>query len=437
MSAPIEKQLLEQRQYVADGKVPGFAQILFRQGRVVHKACHGYADRENSIPFTENTMVRLFSMTKPITTVALLILIEQGKIGWDDSVTRYLPAFRQMAIVPHANRIDAPPGAEKVRVGPTIRQLVMHTSGLSYGGYFGSTDKYACEKAYSGITKRVDTGDVATLAQFCDELAALPLRFRPATQWEYSHGIDVIGRVIEVVSGKSLDQFLKQNLFEPLGMQDTMFSVPPSKTKRLSALYEQSDSGLRRLDGGKSSAWAHGSHCKVLAGGGFMGSTFKTSDATSSVGGLVSTLKDYSRFLRMITCNGLDVVAGKRILKESTVKSILTNWLPMKSVAGGQSRIRGWHTAGRGWMGWCPLGQVSKDTSKVPDLWMGGIAGTFWAIDGERDLLVLHVTQVAEAYDFYGEELWKAGKETFQAVKRSAEPAQEPAAKKRRQSKTV
>lgn len=160
-----------------------------------------------------------------------------------------------------------------------------------------------------------------------------------------------------------------------------------------------------------------------------MGSRYPTSNSTSSVGGLVSTLQDYLRFVRMLEGRGKCPTTGVRVLQEETVRGMMTNWLAMKNVAGGQKKIKGWHDAGRGSMGWCPLGQVSPDKDP-PDVWMGGIAGTFWAIDGSRELVVLHVTQVAGAYDHYGEELWRAGKAACEHL--MTEQGEEPSPKRSR-----
>lgn len=357
-----------------------------------------------------------------------MALVEQGKVKLDEPVSTYLPCFRNMRYVHSANQVLATKDDGRIRLGPTVRQLLMHTSGITYGTYFGSTARYACEKEYMDLVRRVDSGEVSTLEAFVDELSKLPLRFKPASRWEYSHGVDVLGRVIEVVSGMSLADFLKAKVFDPLGMKDTSFSVPSADVGRLAALYkpEESDTSkgggdgqesvppLRRLDGGASSAWVSGKNCGILAGGGFMGSCYRTSNATSSVGGLVSTVADYTRFVQMLSGQGRCPASAKRVLKEETVRSMCSNWLSMRSVAGGQKRIKGWHDCGRKAMGWCPLGQVSLNQGS-PDMWMGGIAGTFWAIDGQNDLIVVHATQVAEAYDFYGEELWKAAKAACEA----------------------
>jgi len=294
----------------------------------------------------------------------------------------------------------------------------MHTSGLSYGAFFGCKARYACEKEYADLVRRVDRGEIATLEAFVSALSELPLRFRPGDRWEYSHGLDVVGRVIEVASGKDLARFLHEKIFRPLAMRDTSFTVPQNKASRLAALYkpvEGNDRELRRLDGGASSAWVQDRTCSILSGGGFMGSEFPASDGGCSVGGLVSTLRDYTRFVRMLQCRGRCPTTGARLLKEETVDSMFKNWLVLRSVSTGRGRLKGWDDAGRGWMGWCPLGQVSK-TKTPPDVWMGGIAGTFWAIDGTHDLVVVHVSQVAESYDFYGEELWRAARAGCEAT---------------------
>lgn len=434
----LEKQTAEQRKFVDDGYVHGFAQVLFWRGSVAHRAQYGVADPAMGAPFTEDTLVRIFSMTKPLTAVGVMILVEKGKLHLDRPVSEYLPCFRDIPYVHSANQIWAMAQDARSRRGPTVRQLLMHTSGLSYGASFGDRPRYACEKEYAEVVRRVDEGEIVSLATFVEALAALPLRFRPGSRWEYSHGFDVLGCVIEVISGQSLDRFLHERIFAPLRMRDTSFSVPRSKVGRFAALFRQGPTGreadVQRLDGGVRSAWVRGRQCGVLSGGGFMGSSSPASEgAVSSVGGVVSTLRDYARFVRMLSGFGKCPTTGARILKEETVRHMSTNWLIMRNVveAGQGGRVRGWHDAGRGTIGWCPLGQVSKGEGP-PKLWMGGLAGTFWAIDRERDLVVLHVTQVAGSYDFYGTELWEAGKAACAAAARAEAGEASRAPQKRR-----
>lgn len=427
------RQLREQRKNVEEERSAGFAQVLMRRGRVLHRACYGFADREAGTPFTDETLVRLFSMTKPVTVVGLMVLVEQKKIDLDAPVGKYLQCFRNVVVLHHANQVKSKEGDKTLAMGPSIRQLLIHTGGLSYGAGFGNEPRWACEKAYAELIHRVDSGELSSLAAFVEALAALPLRFEPKSRWEYSHGLDVIGRVIEVVSGRSLDSFLTEKVLGPLGMKDTSFSVSPAKAKRLATLYKPEQGGksslLRRLDGGIQSAWVRGRECRVIAGGGFMGSRFPTSDATSSVGGLVSTLRDYTRFVQMLELGGRCPGSDVRLLKESTVAAFFENWLTMDSVAAGGRRLKGWHDCGRGSMGWGPLGQVSLGESSR-DIWMGGIAGTFWAIDRARELIIVHVAQVTETYDSFGEQLWDAAR---LAVAPPAKPAP-PASSRRRKA---
>ncbi|CAK0892277.1 unnamed protein product, partial [Prorocentrum cordatum] len=397
LARELGQQVTEQRKFVENGFVPGFAQALIWRGSVVHTSCYGLADPEAGTPFTEDTVVRLYSMTKPLTAVGLMILVEQGRVGLDKPVSAYLPCFRRVRSVRHANQIQAAEGAP-AHAGPTVRQLLMHTSGLSYGAFFGTAARYACEKEYAELVRGVDEGSVCSLESFVEELAKLPLRFRPGERWEYSHGPDVIGRVIEVVSGLPLSEFLERRLFRPLRMMDTAFEVRPRSVGRLAALYRQGPDGreqdLQRLDGGQRSAWTGERRCPIDSGGGFMGCSFPASDAATSVGGAVSTLRDYARFVGALENLGRCPETGVRILRAESVQSMLSNWLELKSVAGGRRRIPGWHDAGRGSIGWCPLGQVSRGES-LPKVWMGGIAGTFWAIDRELGVSLVHVQQAA------------------------------------------
>lgn len=413
-ASELEAHRRAQRAWVASGTLPGYAEVLLHRGKVVYFDAHGSADLEAKTPFTDTTLVRLFSMTKPLTVVALMRLVERGRLNLDHSVSKYLPYFRNMAYVHTANQVHVTKKDKRVRNGPTLRQLMVHTSGLSYGSFFGQPPKYACERSYAALVAAVDSGEVQSLDTFCQRLAKLPLRFKPGERWEYSHGVDVLGRVIEVVSGRSLCDFVSAEILGPLGMEDTSFAVPKAFTERLAALYTQPKEGepgstLGRLDGGAASAWSEGSECRVRAGGGFMGSTYRTSDGSSSVGGVVSTLQDYSRFVRMVASGGLCPASGKRILRKATVDTFFENWLAMKSVSGGQKRLKGWHDTGRGKMGWGPLGQVRLGDPHAGAIWMGGIAGTFFAIDRKSGVVSLTLTQATEAYDFYGEALWEAG----------------------------
>lgn len=415
------KHRKEMADIVARKEVPGFAQLLMHRGRICYFDQGGCADTIQNTPFAPDTFVRLFSMTKPLTVVALLALADEGKLSLDDSVCKYIPDFRNLKIVSHGNQSVAPSGCARAK-SVTLRQLLMHTSGLSYGPFNGYEPKYACERSYSNLVSRIDDGAVSDLATFVAELAALPLRFAPGERWEYSHGMDVIGRVLEVVENTSLDKVLHRHIFEPLKMQDTRFYVPKEACSRLSALYKKDEQeyGTIRIDGGLKSAWVDGQQCAVLAGGGFMGSNSKTSEGSASIGGAISTLQDYLRFVMTLANAGVCPRTGYRLLREETNANMMKDWLRLPSVCG-KSKIKGWDDAGRGHCGWCPLGQAGLGQD-APEIWMGGVAGTFFAIDSARDLVCVHTCQVAEAYDYYGEKLWEAAKEAMSKGPKVAPP---------------
>lgn len=418
-STTMDKHRKEMVSIVKRKEVRGFCQVVLNKGRICHFDQGGNVD--GTTPFGPDTLVRLYSMTKPLTVVTLLSLADEGKLCLDDSVSKYIPEFSNLKIVSHGNQSEAPPDCAHAK-SVTLRQLLMHTSGLSYGPFNGYNPQYACERSYSKLVKRIDEGAVSDLATFVAELANLPLRFAPGERWEYSHGMDVIGRVLELVEGQPLDSILHRRIFEPLGMRDTRFSVPKEACSKLSALYlkDSDEMATRRIDGGLDSAWMEGRQCPILAGGGFMGSSSKTSDGSASVGGAVSTLQDYTRFVLTLANGGVCPRTGHRLLLEETTAAMMKDWLRLPSVCG-KSKIKGWDDAGRGHCGWCPLGQVGLNGDR-PEVWMGGVAGTFFAIDPQRDLVVVHTCQVMEAYDYYGEKLWEACKDAMAKGPKLAAP---------------
>ena len=285
--------------YVDNGKVPGLMTLVYRRGEVVHFKAHGDRDLQTDAPMTEETLFRIYSMTKPITTVAALMLYEEGHFLLDDPVAEYLPAFEDVQVY------DTTATGRPTRVEPrrpmTIRDLMTHTSGLTYG-IFSDTPVDSMYRE-AGLL-----GDDRTLAAMVDTLAALPLLHHPGEKWHYSLSTDVLGRLVEVVSGKELDTFFRTRIFDPLGMDDTMFEVPPSEMDRFATNYTVgSDGSLSVRDRKLSSAFA--APVTRLSGG----------------GGLVSTMDDYLRFARMLLNGG--VLDGKRLLSPKTVEFMTRNHL--------------------------------------------------------------------------------------------------------------
>lgn len=285
------------KRYVDDGKIPGFQALISRKGQVAYLDRYGLRDVEAGLPVEEDTIFRIYSMTKPITTVALLILYEQGLFQLDDPVSAFIPAFKDLEVFASGDAeryyTTAPDRAM------TIRDLLMHTAGLSYGTRSNHPVDllYQREKEFNG-----------TLADLVNKLGNLPLMFSPGTGWNYSYATDVVGYLIEVISGRPLDRFFAEHILEPLGMVDTGFMVPQAKVPRFAANYQFADPGFQLIESPGESKYLQ--LPKMISGG----------------GGLVSTAHDYLRFCHMLLHKGeLD---GERIIGRKTVELMTSNHLP-------------------------------------------------------------------------------------------------------------
>jgi CubicO group peptidase (beta-lactamase class C family) len=280
---------------VADKKIAGGIVIVARDGKIGLFHAYGKMDLETNQPTRPDTIFRIYSMTKAITTAAALNLVDAGKIGVDDPVSKYIPSFADL-------KVATPSGLRAPKRPVTVRDLMLHTAGLTYGA-----GPDALKEAYDRL-KPLQSKDLKEMA---DKLAQIPLAFDPGTDWTYSAAIDVLGRVIEVASGETLDVYLKKTIFEPLDMPDTAFNVPPEKLPRFAANYTRSTGGLKVTDVPAKSAYAK--EVTFFSGG----------------GGLVSTAMDYLRFLTMIQNGG--ELGGHRILRPETVALMTTNQLPKEA----------------------------------------------------------------------------------------------------------
>lgn len=290
---------------VEAGDISGAVTMVARRGRLVHFEAHGLMDIEAKKPMTKDALFRLASSTKPITATAILILMEEGKLKLTDPVSKYIPEFKNSKVAVEAVRTPAPmsdqgPGTgERYYTVPAshdiaIIDLLTHTSGLGSGGITGP-DLQKLQQA------RTPT---ETLADFIPRLGALALDFQPGTQWRYSGlaGFDTLGRIVEIVSGSTYDQFLRKRLFEPLGMDNTWFNVPEKEQPRIATIYNRTPSGLQK----PSAPLRIGSPVYF-----------------SGAGGLTSSAPDYLQFAQML-CNG-GQLNGKRILSPWTVDLMLSN----------------------------------------------------------------------------------------------------------------
>lgn len=291
------------RRYVDDGLLPGWQVVVARRGHVVHHSVHGHRDTEQALPVQTDTIWRIYSMTKPITAVLALQLWEEGAFELNDPVAKYIPSFGHTKVW-RAGSVTSPvldPMTEPMR----LWHLFAHTSGLTYGFmYHHPVDELYRRAGFEwGMPKDCD------LAGVCDVLAGLPLLFQPGREWNYSMGLDVLGRVLEVVSGRPLDELLHERLLAPLGMHDTTWQVPEAQQHRLARLYG-----------------AHPTTRQAVPLDAMGNAALQPPQAFLGGGGLQSTAHDYQRFVQMLANEGeLD---GVRILSPRTVRYMASNHLP-------------------------------------------------------------------------------------------------------------
>ena len=274
------------------GRIPGAVLLIARNGHVVYDEAVGFRDREAHKPMVKDAIFRIASMTKPFTTVAVMMLVEEGKIDLWDPVSKYLPAFDEQVV-----GMERKPAQRQMMV----LDLLRHTSGLTYGANPTVARSDPVQQAYSEA--KVGARD-QTIEEFIDKLAKLPLMYQPGTHWEYSHSVDVLGRIVEVVSGQDLNSFVVERIAKPLGLSDTAFWAPASAAGR--AAFPQVDPVTKR----KQDVPAPTERPKWFSGG----------------GGMVSTAADYARFSQMLLNGG--ALDGVRILSRKSIEQMTSNNLP-------------------------------------------------------------------------------------------------------------
>jgi CubicO group peptidase (beta-lactamase class C family) len=294
--------------YVDDGLLNGWLLAISRHGKIVHVSHYGHRDKEAGLEVTPDTLWRIYSMTKPVTSVAAMMLYEEGRFELTDPVSKFIPAFKDMRVFAGGSdqRPVTVPATEPVR----IHHLLTHTSGLTYGFH----RVHPADAMYRAAGFEFGDPPNVTLAEACDIWASMPLLFQPGAEWNYSVATDVLGRVVEVASGQSLDEFFAQRILGPLGMTDTSFGAKPDDLSRLAALY-----GRGALDG------------KAARMDGLGAAARKKPVMLSGGGGLVSTAGDYHRFMQMLLPRE-DSPAGEldgvRLLSPRTVAYMARNHLP-------------------------------------------------------------------------------------------------------------
>ena len=356
--------------YIAPGKLPCAQVVVARQGQVVHQSVLGHASLEDGTPMREDTMVRIYSMTKPITSVAFMMLVEEGLVALDDPVHRFIPAWKDLGVY-----VAGQPGAYQTR--PTespmrMIDLLRHTAGLTYGFQLRTTVDAAYRKAR--LEPFEQTGG---LQGFVDALAQVPLEFSPGTAWNYSVATDVLGYLVGKISGVPFDQFLQQRILGPLGMVDTAFHVADDKAARFAQCYLQG---------------AEGKLTPLTTGRNFRQPT----TCASGGGGLVSTAADYLRFCEAMRNGG--ALGDVRLLGPKTVALMRANHLPdgrdlaeLSVSLFSEATYRG---VGFG-LGFAMTTDVARTgiAGSLGEYWWGGAASTAFWIDPVEDLSVVFLTQ--------------------------------------------
>jgi len=362
-----------QEKYLDTGKLPCALTLVERNGHVAHSSALGHMDLERKRPLQEDTIFRIYSMTKPLTSLALMMLVEEGRISLDDPVHRYIPQWRELGVY-EGGFIG---GFRTKRTSAPMRvvDLMRHTSGLTYGFQQRTNVDAAYRKLHLG-----EIPTAVSLEQMIDELAKVPLEFSPGSAWNYGISTDVVGYLVGKVSGQPFEQFLRSRILDPLGMTDTDFMVPAAKASRFAACYAATPKGGMVLQDDPQTSFF-----------------LKPPTFVSGGGGLVSTAADYLRFCRMLLNGGeLD---GVRLVSPKTLELMSHNHLP-----GGKdlpdlavSLFSEVTYAGVGFdLGFAV--SVSPARGLLPgspgDISWGGLASTYFWVDPREQLIVIFMTQL-------------------------------------------
>jgi CubicO group peptidase (beta-lactamase class C family) len=361
--------------YIETGRYPGTQLVICRRGKVVHHSLLGYSDLERKVPVKDDTIFCIYSMTKPITSVAFMMLVEEGRVALDEPVHKYIPEWRDLGVFVGGT-------APAFRTRPPSRpmlivDLLRHTSGLTYGFQQRSNVDAAYREAKIGAVE-----NVGTLTSMIEALAKIPLEFSPGEAWNYSVSTDVIGYLIGKISGKPFEQFLKERIFDPLGMSDTDFHVPAGKTHRFAACYADDPQGgatLTLYDDPETSSFLAPPEFK------------------SGGGGLCATATDYLAFCRALIDGGK--AGGVRLLGPKTLKLMMSNHLPggadLPQVSRAPVNEATYYGIGFG------LGfSVTIDPARTliagsaGECAWGGAATTLFWIDPAEELIAVFMTQV-------------------------------------------
>jgi CubicO group peptidase (beta-lactamase class C family) len=364
--------------YIAPGRLPGTLTLVARRGDVVHLGVRGMADIERGVPLAHDTIFRIYSMTKPLTSVAFMMLVEEGKVALDDEVSKYIPAWKKLGVyvagTPKTGFRTVPPAAPM-----RVIDLLRHTSGLTYG--------FQLRTNVDGAYRAAKIGEIekhGTLDTMIADLAKIPLEFTPGTAWNYSVATDVLGYLIQVISGKTFEDFLSMRILEPLGMTDTGFHVPAAKASRFAACYTPNAEGKMDLQDDPAKS-PYLSPPSFVSGG----------------GGLVSTAADYFKFAQAMLNGGVHIGTGgrHRLISRKTLDLMTANHLPggVDLPAVSQSLFSEAQYDGVGFgLGFATTTNAAKTMmpGSTGDFFWGGAASTFFWVDPVEEVIAIFMTQL-------------------------------------------
>ena len=371
------------KRYIQPGKIPGSITLVSRGGKACYLDVQGQCDLERGTAMAEDSIVRIYSMSKPITSLAMMTLLERGLFSLDDPVHRFIPSWRDLGVwTAGSYPLFA---TEPCKRAMTIRDLFMHTSGLTYDFLRSSNIDYAYRKQQIGNPQ-----PGYTLQDMVDQLASMPLEFSPGERWNYSLSTDVLGHLVEVISGQSLPDYLRTVIFEPLGMVDTSFEIAPTQAARFASCYERNLNREMVLnDDGQDSRFASPS---FYSGG----------------GGLLSTVGDYYRFCQMLLGGG--TLEGTRIIGSRTLEFMTCNHLPgdedLSVMATGGFSESAYEGVGFGLGFAVKLDPVGNGyPGSTGSFFWGGLASTLFWIDPVEELVVIFMTQLmpSSTFNFRGQ----------------------------------
>jgi CubicO group peptidase (beta-lactamase class C family) len=373
-----------QERYITPEKISGCQVLVKRRGVAAFSAAMGQMDLARQKPMAADTIFRIYSMTKPVTSIALMMLFEEGRFQLTDPVFKFIPSWRSHRVWVEG---DGDAMITKAPASPlTIQHLLCHTAGLTYGGFLPGLE-LPVDAAYgaAGISRNGGY----TLEAFAEKLANVPLLYDPGTRWSYSMATDVCGYLVQMISGQPFETFLRERLFEPLDMPDTGFTVPDDKLHRFAACYERGPEKALRLQDDPET------------------SRYRTAPkAPSGAGGLVSTMSDYSHFCDMLIQRGS--FKGKQLISPTTLALMTRNHLGQSSLA--EMAVGGFSETTNNGVGFglgfaSTVDAAASGTVGEGDFYWGGLASTLFWVDPIEDLYAIFMTQLipSSIFNFRGQ----------------------------------